>query len=137
MQLLRQLGISVLQGVWAGALILGIGGRLFMRAIAWYNGNPTGFSWGGTAEVVLLGAIIGAISAPFISFLVARLKWPIPLSGIVCGLGLYLMILAIPVDGKAAANAFPELLPLIHMGFGILFLIFGGATALVVGKKMG
>lgn len=135
MHLLRQLWNSVLFGALAGAVILGVGGRIFMRAIAWYHGNPTGFSWGGTAEVVLLGAIIGAASAPFIGFLAIGSRWPSIRTGIVCGLGLYLLILLIPMDGKAAANAFPALLPGIHLGFGFLFVLFGVIISWKLGKK--
>ena len=50
---------ALLLGAAVGFVVLGIGGRIAMRAIAIANGVPTGFSVGGTATVVLLGLASG------------------------------------------------------------------------------
>jgi hypothetical protein len=42
-----------------GGLLLGIGGRAVMRAIAVLSGVRQGFSPGGSAEVVVMGLVIG------------------------------------------------------------------------------
>ena len=47
-------------GAALGLAILGIGGRIAMRAIAMVQGAPGGFSLGGTMTVLLLGAANGA-----------------------------------------------------------------------------
>ncbi len=50
---------ALLLGGAVGFVVLGIGGRIAMRAIGIANGVPTGFSIGGTATVVLLGLASG------------------------------------------------------------------------------
>jgi hypothetical protein len=50
---------GVLLGTGVGLLVLGIGGRIAMRAIALANNTPPGFSVGGTSTVVFLGAASG------------------------------------------------------------------------------
>ena len=50
---------ALLLGAAVGFVVLGIGGRLAMRAIAISNGVPADFSVGGTATVVVLGLASG------------------------------------------------------------------------------
>jgi uncharacterized BrkB/YihY/UPF0761 family membrane protein len=50
---------GLLLGAGAGLVVLGVGGRIAMRAIANANNTPTGFSLGGTATVVILGLVSG------------------------------------------------------------------------------
>lgn len=50
-------------GVALGTLVLGVGGRFAMRAIALLEGQTVGFSIGGTTTVVLLGALSGLVGA--------------------------------------------------------------------------
>jgi hypothetical protein len=47
-------------GIAIGLPILGIGGRVAMRVIAYASDVTSGFSFGGTMTVVLLGALSGA-----------------------------------------------------------------------------
>lgn len=46
-------------GTALGALILGVGGRVAMAAIAWQTGGASRFTVGGTLTVVGLGAVSG------------------------------------------------------------------------------
>jgi hypothetical protein len=46
-------------GATVGFVVLGVGGRIAMRAIALDNNTPPGFSVGGTATVVFLGVLSG------------------------------------------------------------------------------
>jgi hypothetical protein len=48
-----------LLGAGVGLIVLGVGGRIAMRAIALANGTPPGFSIGGTTTVIFLGAVSG------------------------------------------------------------------------------
>lgn len=50
---------GLLLGGGVGLLVLGIAGRIAMRAIAVASNTPPGFSVGGTATVVFLGAASG------------------------------------------------------------------------------
>jgi hypothetical protein len=51
---------GLLLGAGVGLVVLGVGGRIAMRAIALAGNTPPGFTVGGTATVVLLGAASGA-----------------------------------------------------------------------------
>lgn len=51
---------ALLLGAVVGLVVLGVGGRVAMRAIALANNTPPAFSIGGTATVVFLGAVSGA-----------------------------------------------------------------------------
>jgi hypothetical protein len=51
--------VGLLLGAGVGLVILGVGGRVAMRAIAIANNTPAGFSIGGTATVVFLGLVTG------------------------------------------------------------------------------
>lgn len=50
-------------GIILGTLVLGVGGRVAMRWIGLLQGQPTGFSVGGSATVVFLGAVSGLAGA--------------------------------------------------------------------------
>ena len=53
----------LLLGGWLGLLVLGIGGRLVMRAIALATGAPPAFNLGGTLTVVGSGIAAGVAGA--------------------------------------------------------------------------
>lgn len=117
--------IGILAGLISGTLILGIGGRLMMRAMAIIGGLTGGFSWGGSLEVVTLGALIGLCSGAFMGINYPfsyknKLIW-----GLLHGILAYLMILVLPIGGKGAARGFPDLQLTIHILFGGLFLLYG------------
>jgi hypothetical protein len=50
---------GLMLGAVVGLVVLGVGGRIAMRAIALANNTPPGFSIGGTATVVFLGVVTG------------------------------------------------------------------------------
>lgn len=122
---LKNIGVGILGGLISGIVILGIGGRLVMRAIAVMAGGSGSFSWGGSIEVVLLGAIIGICSGAFMGLSLPlamrnKLIW-----SLLQGLLAYLMVLVLPIGGKGAARGFPDLQITIHLLFGGLFLLYG------------
>ena len=51
---------ALLVGAAIGALVLGVGGRLAMRAVSLWEGRPRLFSLGGSLTVVAWGAGLGA-----------------------------------------------------------------------------
>ena len=59
----RDLISLILVGAAIGTLILGVGGRIAMRIIALDAGAPAGWSLGGAATVLALGAASGAAGA--------------------------------------------------------------------------
>jgi len=62
-QAIRTLVRALIIGLGAGALVLGVGGRLIMRAITLATGGERELSLGGSLEVVLAGAFYGAVGA--------------------------------------------------------------------------
>jgi len=117
--------LGILAGLISGTLILGIGGRLMMRTMAIISGLSGGFSWGGSLEVVMLGALIGLCSGAFMGInfpfsYLNRIIW-----GMLHGILAYLMVIILPIDGKGAAQGFPDLQLTIHILFGGLFLLHG------------
>jgi hypothetical protein len=58
-----------------GTLVLGLGGRLVMRATARLAGHPGGFSVGGSLEVLLIGAMFGVVGGGLLPAMPARLRW--------------------------------------------------------------
>jgi hypothetical protein len=51
---------GIIAGATLGALVLGVGGRAAMRGVAIVQEWPLYFSFGGSAMVVMMGAIAGA-----------------------------------------------------------------------------
>ena len=70
----RDWSVGVIAGAALGAVFLGIGSRVGMRAIALAQGGAGAFTVEGTITVVALGAVSGAIVA--LIFLVARVLFP-------------------------------------------------------------
>jgi hypothetical protein len=63
-------------GVAVGTLVLGIGGRLAMRGIAHFVGQPPSFSLGGSVTVIFLGMVSGLVGAVvFVSLRVWLPRW--------------------------------------------------------------
>jgi hypothetical protein len=50
---------GLLLGAGVGLVVLGVGGRIAMRAVAVADGAPPSFTIGGTATVVVLGVVSG------------------------------------------------------------------------------
>jgi hypothetical protein len=65
---------GIIAGTLLGTALLGVGGRMAMRVIGVMQGQPPGFSIGGTLTVVFLGAAAGA--AIGVVFLLSRTFFP-------------------------------------------------------------
>jgi hypothetical protein len=107
-------------------VILGVGGRLAMRAIGMAAGAPTAFSLGGSLEVVAFGALVGIPVA--IVFLLARARsrtaawWP----GILIGLLVLLAFVILPPGPARGAFASTRVTPIMVFGpFVVLFAAYG------------
>jgi hypothetical protein len=91
-------------GIAAGIIILGVGGRLLMRGVAVMAGVPPGFSMGGSLEVVISGALYGAIAG------LTLLAFPIRL-GVWRAIGhaaAVFLIIAVTSDAaRSAASGIP------------------------------
>lgn len=121
----RRLMIAMGIGGALGALVIGGGGRLVMRMIATLAGLPGGFSTGGTAEVLLYGALIGAAGA-LVGLALAR----VGLRSIGLGLSVGLLtfagtLLTLPPHIAASVRPFASIMPTVLILFGACFLLYG------------
>jgi len=112
---------ALLVGTATGALFLGVGGRLVMRALALAAGRPPGFSFGGTFSVVLSGAIAGFVGGVLL-FAAARFV-PVVLRfrGLIFGVFCYAL----------ASPGFRPPQPLVFALFAPTFLAYGVATVML------
>lgn len=131
MHFLKRLLIGACAGLVSGTIILGIGGRLAMRLIAIVGGLPGGFSWGGSLEVVALGLLIGLLSGAIFGMIDKLGFQKKAYSGLLYGTLVFGSIIILPIEGKGAAAGFPQLLLIIYLIFGILFLLYGWALAIL------
>lgn len=115
---------GALAGALAGAIVLGVGGRLLMRLVAvLFLPGPEGFSWGGSLEVVaaglLFGGAAGVVWAPLT-------RWvPPPLVGPALGLVTFGGIAVGSPTARGAASGMP--IPGLAL-FLALCLAFGWTT---------
>lgn len=104
-----------------------------MRAVAHAAGLPPAFSAGGSAEVLLYGALVGAVAGAAGSVLrdlVPRAPWiGAPLLGAATCAGT---IATLPAHVWETLAAFAEHRTLIALLFGPCFLAFGTALAWIV-----
>jgi hypothetical protein len=84
---------ALLLGAAVGFVVLGIGGRIAMRAIAIANGVPGGFSLDGTATVVLLGLASGIGGGLLYALLHRYVARPRPVRSVLFTLALVLLTL--------------------------------------------
>lgn len=78
---MKTLACGALAGALAGAVVLGVCGRLLMRLVAVVIvPEAVGFSWGGSLEVVAVGLLFGATAgllwAPLARWVPPRLVGP-------------------------------------------------------------
>jgi hypothetical protein len=108
-------------------VIFGVGARVDMRLIAHSAGLPPGSSWGGTAEVVLVGALIATPTAAGY-WLIRRSTW----SRWWWGVGLSALLFAVlaawpPPSAASALEALPGSGTVAGLLFGSQFLMYGAA----------
>lgn len=119
--LVRWIAEAILAGV-----LLGTAARLAMRVLAWLAGTGGGYSRGGSVEIVVFGALLGAPIALAIVLLRQWRGWRHPWIGLWTALALYIGALARPspsAQGALAASPLPGWQVLLV--FGLVFVAFG------------
>lgn len=86
----RGLLISGLAGLAAGLVILGVGGRILMRILAFTTPEDPRFTWFGTVQIVSVAAAWGLLTGPLIALASANLRSSV-LAGSVYGLVVFLL----------------------------------------------
>jgi len=118
---LRSLLTALLVGTATGALLLGVGGRLVMRAFALATGRPSGFSVGGTFSVILSGAIAGLVGGVILVGAARFVPVLLRFRGMIFGLLCYLL----------ASPGFRPPQLLVFALFAPIFLAYGVATIML------
>ncbi len=118
-----------------GAVVLGVGGRLWMFLVGWVLADNTGYTLRGSLEVVLFGGIIGLFAGIlYLVFVTERLKKRL-FEGAFFGLGTFLVVTVLPIDGRMAITAYE---PVYHfpilLGFSTLFFLYGVAAVWALNK---
>jgi len=118
---IRMVAPLLLIGLGAGAVILGLGGRVAMRIIALANGSPAVLSLGGTITVVLAGAAsgLGGVLLHFVATGITR--WIAPQQRWVRRVLFAIFLLGISLRGLHPVQPFPLalFLPLVVL-YGVL-----------------
>ena len=115
----------VAEAVLAGVL-LGTAARVAMRVLVWLAGTAGGFSRGGSVEIVVFGAILGAPVALAVLAIRQWRGWQHPWVGVWTALTLYLAAVARPSPSAQDALASSPLPAWqIVFVFGTAFLAFG------------
>lgn len=113
------------EAILAGVL-LGTAARLAMRVLAWLAGSAGGFSRGGSVEIVVFGALLGAPIALALFLLRQWRGWTHPWIGLWTALALYIGALARPSPSAQAALASSPLPGWqVLLIFGLVFFAFG------------
>ena len=124
----RILFTTLLAALVAGAIVLGVGGRLAMAGLSLANGNRLEFSWGGSFEVVVLGMIYGAVGA--VPLAIIRRFWTEDgwARGIVVGALMLGIAWLSSTVGRSTAAASPTAVPTI-LGISLLIFVAYGIVA--------
>ena len=123
--------IAAAAGFVSGVAVLGIGGRIMMRAVAYTTPEPERLTLGGTLEVLAVGAAWGVITAPLILLLqrpaMRGRRWLGPSFGVVVLAPLILVLLVASAAGGriVAPGAFIVASAVL---FPSLFLVHGAAA---------
>ena len=132
MSRLRRMVIDTLAGATLGALFLGLGARIAMRLLAISIGRDTGFSLGGSLEVIAYGAIIGTITGALWALFHKWLAGPWWAHGTALGLISYAGTIAtLPAHLADTARPFADQMTAVLALFGLCFLLFGLTLARV------
>lgn len=101
----RRLAHSSLLGLVLGLSILGVGGRVLMRLIAYLAQHAPGFSVGGSLEVVATGGIFGTLGGFIYPFLA---RMPLRFRPAALAITLFAVIALTSTAARSAAASVPE-----------------------------
>ncbi len=133
----RVVAIAAMAGFLAGTLVLGIGGRLAMRVVAYTDPAPTRFTLAGALQVIGAGAAWGTVTGPLLLALDGmhlRWRWA---SGLIFGavvLGLATLAVGLVAGFGTGIDAPPAFVLLSAVVFPILFLTHGVLVDVLVGR---
>lgn len=121
----REMPSALIAGAVAGALVLGIAGRGATAGVALVTGNALNLSLRGVLEVVIAGALVGAIGGVLLLVLKSVCGGARQARGAIVGVVLFACsVLVSWVSGKIALSVdSTQLLTLIVVA--IMFIVYG------------
>jgi hypothetical protein len=134
-----RVAIAMLAGLASGLIVLGVGGRLLMRALTVALVESPRFTWTGTLAVLGTGAAWGAITGPLLLPIRAALSRGGPVAGAVHGVASFVLAGFVFVAAGGASNvvAPPFFLVLSGISFPALFLLYGLAVERLASRRGG
>jgi len=133
----ERLGIAVAAGLVSGLVVLGVGGRVVMRIVAYTTPEPERLTLGGTLGVVALGAAWGAVTAPVMHLLQGPAagdhRWLGPGFGAIV-LAPAILVLLLGLVSGARFVAPGEFIVASAVLFPALFLAHGAAAVWLAGR---
>ena len=130
---LKKIALGLICGLIVGAAILGVGGRIVMSVIALMGNLTPTWSLGGSVDVIVFGALVGAAMGLVYVFVQKYLPGPRLVKGLLAGLLLFgTMALIRPASAQSAMAGFTTLTIPVLLMFGTICLIYGAALAAVV-----
>lgn len=127
----RDVVAALAVGLGAGIVVLGVGGRIAMRAIAWGAGIPPGFSFGGSLEVLAAGGWRGLAGGLVFAALLRFGPPNATVRAILLGALLFaLSVLTLTASLRSLASEL-GVVPLALALFGGLFALYAATVELV------
>ena len=127
---------KVIAASLVSGLFLGVGGRVAMWIIAMIALGASGFSWGGTLEVIASGLLFGVPAALIYAVIRKKLGSPAVWKGACFGLLFFILLVIFPPP--AAVSASSGLRHVLHITltlFGILFIAYGIILELLLNRS--
>ncbi len=127
---------NVLTIFMAGALVLGLGGKLWMFLTSLVLSGNIGFNLRDSLEFILFGGIAGLVAGSAYLWLIkGRIKRPL-FEGTYFGLGTFVVLSFFPIGGRLALGGYDlmTLFPIL-LGYSVLFWLYGVATVYGVSKN--
>ena len=129
----KQAILGLLCGLVVGAVVLGVGGRAVMSVIAFLGHITPAWSFEGSIEVIVFGALVGGGAGLLYGLAEPYLPGRRWLNGLTVGLLLFgMMVLIRPPSARSAMAGYDHLLLPVLLLFGATALAFGIALASAV-----
>lgn len=136
----RLVAITAAAGLVAGTVVLGIGGRLAMRAVAYADPAPTRFTWLGALQVLGAGAAWGTVTGPLLLAFDGLRDRVGRATGLVFGavdMGLATLVVGLVAGFGGRIVAPPVFITLSAVLFPMLFLAHGVTVDILVRRWRG
>jgi len=124
----------LLAGIISGLVVLGIGGRLLMRGLAYTTPEAPRFALAGTLQVIGAGLAWGAITAPLLARIPGLVSTRPRVAGVIHGvivLAVAVLVFLVATGGGGRIVAPASFVVLSGVLFPMLFIVHGLVVVLL------